>query len=101
MSLVFGARRANPVPINSSWDDKIELHTIQGQTSLPVEVFISAIQNVRLREQDVVISLPDIMETPGVKRMSKMVERTQKWLKALLNSSVPASFIINLTVASL
>jgi len=74
--------------INSSWDDKIELHTIQGQTSLPVEVFINAIGQVRLREQDIVISLPDVTETPGVKRMTKMVERTQKWLKALINSNV-------------
>jgi len=88
ITLVFGARRANPVPINSSWDDKIELHTIQGQTSLPVEVFINAIGQVRLREQDIVISLPDVTETPGVKRMTKMVERTQKWLKALINSNV-------------
>lgn len=88
MSLVFGARRANPVPINSSSDDKIELHTIQGQTSLPVEVFINAIRQVQLREQDIVISLPDVTETPGVKRMTKMVERTQRWLKVLINSNV-------------
>ena len=88
ISLVFGARRANPVPINSSSDLKIELHTIQGQTSLPVEVFINAIRQVQLREQDIVISLPDVTETPGVKRMTKMVERTQRWLNVLINSNV-------------
>ena len=87
-TLVFSARRANPVPINSSWDDKIEVQTIQGQTSLPVELYINAIRQVGLREQDIVISLPDVTESPGVKRMSKMVERTQRWLKALLESNV-------------
>lgn len=87
-TLVFSARRANPVPINSSWDNKIELNTIQGQTSLPVELFVNTIRQVGLREQDIVISLPDVTETPGVKRMTKMVERTQRWLKMLLNSNV-------------
>src|SRR5208282_921214 len=27
-SLVLSARRANPVPINASWDDRIEINTI-------------------------------------------------------------------------
>jgi hypothetical protein len=86
--VVFAARRANPVPINSSWNDKIEINTVDGRTSLPIEVFINAIQQVKLRQQDIVISIPDTTQSPGVKRLGKMVERTQRWLDMLLNTNV-------------
>jgi hypothetical protein len=87
-TVVFAARRANPVPINSSWNDKIEINTVDGRNSLPIEVFINAIQQVKLRQQDIVISIPDTTESPGVKRLGKMVDRTQRWLDMLLNTNV-------------
>jgi queuine tRNA-ribosyltransferase accessory subunit len=88
MSLVLSARRANPVPINASWDDRIEIITIDGHKPFPVETFINAVHQLHLRENDIVISIPDITETPGVKRLTKMVQRTQRWLNLLLESNV-------------
>ena len=88
-SLVLSARRANPVPINASWEDVIEINTIDGHKPLPVETFIKAVHQLRLRENDIVISIPDVTETPGVKRLTKMVQRTQNWLNLLLESNVP------------
>jgi hypothetical protein len=87
-TVVFAARRANPVPINSSWNDKIEINTVDGRNTLPVEIFINAIQQVKLRQQDIVIGIPDTTESPGVKRLGKMVERTQGWLEMLLKTQV-------------
>jgi Queuine tRNA-ribosyltransferase len=92
MTVVFSARRANHVPIVSSWEDKIEINTIDGRTPLPVDTFIDAIRRVRLREKDIVISLPDAPEAPGVKRLGKMIERSRRWLSALLESNVLISF---------
>ena len=88
ITILFSARRANHVPIVSSWDDKIEINTIDGRTPLPVDTFINAIRRLRLREKDIVISLPDVPEAPGTKRLSKMVERSRKWLTALFESNV-------------
>jgi hypothetical protein len=85
--MVLGARRANPVPINASWDNKIEVQTVDGRNPLDVEVFIRGVKKLGLRDEDVVISIPDVTEAPGVKRLSKMVERTQRWLNLLLQST--------------
>lgn len=86
--MILGARRANPVPINASWDNKIEVQTVDGRNPLPLEVFVEGLRKLGLREGDVVVSVPDVTEAPGVKRLAKMVERTQRWLKQLLQSEV-------------
>jgi hypothetical protein len=86
--LFFSARKANPVPINASWNDKIEVHTVDGRCPLQVDTIINAVKQVHLRDTDVVVSIPDTTESPGVKRLSRMVERTQKWLDLLLKSDV-------------
>lgn len=88
MTLILSARRANPVPINASWDNKIEINTIDGHNLLLIETFIDAVQKLRLRQHDIVISIPDVTEAPGVKRLAKMVERTRRWLDLLLQSNV-------------
>jgi len=89
MTMVLGARRANPVPINASWDNKIEVQTVDGRNPLDVEVFVEAVAGkLGLRAEDTVISVVDATEAPGVKRLAKMVERTQRWLKLLLQSEV-------------
>lgn len=90
-SLVLSARRANPVPINSSWDDRIEITTIDGHKPLPIETFIKAVHQLHLRESDTAVSVPDVTEAPGVKRLTKMVQRTQRWLNLLLESNVTLS----------
>lgn len=97
-TVVFAARRANPVPINASWNDKIEINTVDGRNTLPVEIFINAIQQVKLRQKDIVIGIPDTTESPGVKRLGKMVERTQRWLDMLLKTEV-FNHVIMLTIA--
>jgi queuine tRNA-ribosyltransferase accessory subunit len=89
MTLILSARRANPVPINASWDNKIEINTVDGHNPLPIETFIDAVHKLHLRQQDIVISIPDVTEAPGVKRLAKMVERTRRWLDLLLQSNVP------------
>lgn len=87
-TMVLSARRANPFPINASWDDKIEIYTVKGRYPLPVETFINAVHRVNLRDGDIVVSIPDATEAPGTKRIAKMVERTQRWLTMLLHSNV-------------
>ena len=87
-TMVFSARRANPVPINASWNDKIEIQTVDGRNPLPIELFVKAVHQLQLREQDIIISVPDVTETPGTKRLTKMVERTQNWLEMLLETKV-------------
>ena len=87
-SIVYSARRANPVPVNSSWDNKIEIQTVDGRNPLPVEVFLNSVQQLQLRQQDIVISVSDFTESPGVKRLTKMVERAKRWLSVLLESKV-------------
>jgi len=84
----LGARRANPVAINASWDDRIEIQTVDGRNPLLIETFVEAVKKLGLREEDIVISIADSTEAPGVKRLSKMVERTQRWLKLFLQSNV-------------
>jgi Queuine tRNA-ribosyltransferase len=86
--LFFSARKANPVPINASWNDKIEVHTVDGRCPVQVDTIVNAVKQVHLRDTDAVISIPDTTESPGVKRLGKMVERTQKWLDLLLKSNV-------------
>ena len=88
-TLVLSARRANPVPINASWDERIEINTIDGHKPLLVESFVKAVDQLHLRDKDIVISIPDVTETPGIKRLTKMVQRTQRWLNLLLESNVP------------
>lgn len=87
--MLFSARRANPLPINASWNDKIEIQTVDGRSPLPIDLFISAVHQLHLRQEDIVISVPDITETPGTKRLAKMVARTQSWLDTLLKLNVP------------
>jgi len=89
ISVFFAARRANPLPINASWDDRVEINTIDGRTTLLIETFLRAVRQAKLREEDVVIGVPDITETPGVKRLMKMIQRTQNWLALLLEQNVP------------
>jgi len=86
--IILSARRANPVPINSSWDDKIEIQTVDGRNPLPVDVFFKAVKQMKLRSSDTVVSIPDFTEQPGAKRLMKMVERTQRWLNSLLKCEV-------------
>lgn len=93
MDVILSARRANPVPINASWDNKIEIQTVDGRNPLLIDVFIKAVKQVKLRNNDVVISIPDFTETPGSKRVVKMVERTQRWLSMLLRSEALISSI--------
>jgi len=88
MSVFFAARRANPLPINASWDDRVEINTIDGRTTLLIDTFVRAVRQTKLRAEDVVIGVPDVTETPGVKRLAKMVQRTQKWLASLLEQNV-------------
>ena len=95
ISLFFSARKANPVPINASWNDKLEVHTVDGRSSLPIDTFINAVKQVRIRPTDVVISIPDTTESPGTKRLLKMVQRTQNWLELLLESSVTPSLSVS------
>jgi queuine tRNA-ribosyltransferase accessory subunit len=90
--LVLSARRPNPVPINSSWDNKIEINTIDGHTPLPVDNFIDAVHNLHLRQKDIVISVPDVTESPGIKRLTKMVQRTQRWLDMLIKTNVLSTY---------
>jgi queuine tRNA-ribosyltransferase len=80
----LAARRANPLPINASWDDRIEINTIDGRSQLPIETALKAVSQAKLREGDVVIGVPDMTEAPGVKRLMKMIQRTEKWLSLLL-----------------
>ena len=87
-TLILSARRANPVPINASWDNRIEVNTVDGRSTLDIETFVNAVHKVHLRQNDVVISIPDVTEAPGVKRLAKMVERTRRWLTMLLQSNV-------------
>jgi hypothetical protein len=89
MEVVLSARRSNPVPVNASWDDKVEVQTVDGRNTLPVELFISAVEHFKLRKNDIVISITDSTESPGTKRLVKMVERTQRWLLKLIQSNVP------------
>jgi phosphatidylserine/phosphatidylglycerophosphate/cardiolipin synthase-like enzyme len=91
VALVVSARRSNPVATNASWDDKIEVQTADGRHTLPLDLFVQALKQFRLRGVDVVVSVPDATEAPGVKRMGKMLERTQRWLTRLLDSNVPRS----------
>ena len=94
ISVFFAARRANPLPINASWDDRVEINTIDGRTTLLIETFVTAVRQAKLRGEDVVVAVPDVTETPGVKRLAKMVQRTQKWLASLLEQNVPGVRIL-------
>jgi len=94
ISVFFAARRANPLPINASWDDRVEINTIDGRTTLLIETFVTAVRQAKLRGEDVVVAVPDVTETPGVKRLAKMVQRTQKWLASLLEQNVPGLRIL-------
>ena len=98
--VIFSARKANPVPVNASWDNKIEINTIDGRNSLTIEMFVDAVKKVKLRDRDVVVSIPDSTESPGVKRLAKMVSRTEKWLEVLLSSNVqPPNLLVEVDVA--
>jgi hypothetical protein len=87
-AVFFAARRANPLPINASWDDRIEINTIDGRTQLPIETVLKAVSQAKLGERDVVIGVPDMTEAPGVKRLTKMIQRTEKWLSLLLEQKL-------------
>jgi hypothetical protein len=100
MELVLGPRRANPVAINVSWDNRIEIQTVDGRNPLLIETFVEAVGKLGLREKDTVIGVVDSTEAPGVKRLSKMVERTKTWLQQLLESNV-SPFIPFLSVPAL
>lgn len=100
MELVLGPRRANPVAINVSWDNRIEIQTVDGRNPLLIETFVEAVGKLGLREKDTVIGVVDSTEAPGVKRLSKMVERTKTWLQQLLESNV-SPFLPFLSVPAL
>jgi queuine tRNA-ribosyltransferase accessory subunit len=86
--IMLSARRTNPVPIHASWSDKIDIQTVDGRSSLTIDAFTRVIRQMKLRKNDTVISIPDFTEQPGIKRLAKMVERTQLWLSTLLKSEV-------------
>src|SRR5579859_6728424 len=54
IKVILGARRSNPVPINASWDTKIEVQTVDGRNSLPMQVFVEGVSKLGLRDGDVI-----------------------------------------------
>lgn len=81
--LVLGPRRipALPCPVaNTSYS--MSIVTSVGFGTLESAEYVAAVQKLR---PDIVLSMSDVVEhKPGVKRIEKMGDRTQAWLKDLM-----------------
>ena len=85
--IVLGARRIHRVAAGGNGPNSISIFTSTGVQTLTTQEYEEAVVNL---SPDIAIPLSDLTEmakTPTTKRAMRMVERTEDWVKAWLDSN--------------
>ena len=85
--IVLGARRSNARLIKDCDDMGPDVCTVEGRRKMEFSMYLD-IASRFLRPEDALISLADVPESPGRKRLSKMVDRTWRWFDQTLKKGI-------------